>query len=101
MPRTPGNQAAAPPPDLSAVDWSLLVRTAMRHGLAPLTYGALKHLALTDRLPADALRRLDIDTVIFNASDQQVQAAALIRGSSDWRVLYDSAGALVAERTIP
>jgi hypothetical protein len=50
---------------------------------------------------ADALRTLGIDTVVFNASDQQAQAAALIRGSSDWRVLYDTAGALVAERTTP
>jgi hypothetical protein len=50
---------------------------------------------------ADALRTLGIDTVVLNASDQQMQAAAVIRGSSDWRVLYDSAGALVAERTAP
>jgi hypothetical protein len=50
---------------------------------------------------ADALRTLEIDTVVLNASDQQLQAAALIRGSSDWRVLYDAAGTLVAERTTP
>ena len=50
---------------------------------------------------AEALRTLGVDTVVLNAADQQVQAAALIRGSSAWRVLYDSAGALVAERTMP
>jgi hypothetical protein len=50
---------------------------------------------------AESLRTLGIDTVVFNAADQQVQAAALIRGSSEWRVLYDTAGALVAERTTP
>jgi hypothetical protein len=50
---------------------------------------------------AEALRRLGIDTVVLNASDQQVQAAALIRTSPEWRVVYDAAGALVAERTTP
>jgi hypothetical protein len=48
---------------------------------------------------AEALRAQGIGLVVFNAADQQAQAAALIRASADWRVLYDTAGGLVAERT--
>jgi hypothetical protein len=46
----------------------------------------------------DALRTQGVDLVVLSASDQQAQAAAVVRTSPDWRVLYDAAGALVAER---
>ena len=47
------------------------------------------------------LRQFDVDLVVLDASDQQRAAAALVRASSDWRVTYDAAGALVAERAGP
>jgi hypothetical protein len=49
----------------------------------------------------DALRTQGVDLVVLSASDQQAQAAAVIRTSSAWRVLFDASGALVAERTTP
>jgi hypothetical protein len=48
---------------------------------------------------ADILRQRGVNLVVLDAADQQRQAASLIRSASDWRVLYDAAGALVAERT--
>jgi hypothetical protein len=47
---------------------------------------------------ADVLRRLDVDTVVFESVGQQHRAAELIRSSPDWRVTYDAGDALVAER---
>jgi hypothetical protein len=50
---------------------------------------------------AAALLRMDVDLVVLESSDQQHQAAELVRGSSDWQVLYDANDALVAERVVP
>jgi hypothetical protein len=48
---------------------------------------------------AAVLRDLNVSLVVLEAADQQRRAADLIRGSADWRVIYDRDGALVAERT--
>ena len=50
---------------------------------------------------AAALRAMDVDLVVLESSDQQHQAAELVRGSADWQVLYDANDALVAERVVP
>jgi hypothetical protein len=48
---------------------------------------------------AAALRQMNVDLVVLTASDQQRPAADLVRGSADWRVIYEANGALVAART--
>jgi hypothetical protein len=50
---------------------------------------------------ASALRQMDVDLVVLESSDQQHQAAELVRASADWRVLYDANDALVAARASP
>jgi hypothetical protein len=50
---------------------------------------------------ASALRQMQVDLVVLESSDQQHQAAELIRASADWRVLYDANDALVAARASP
>lgn len=50
---------------------------------------------------ADLLTQMNVDVLVLDSSDQQRQAAAFVRASPDWRVLYDSAGALVAQRAAP
>jgi hypothetical protein len=47
---------------------------------------------------AAALRQMDVDLVVLESSDQQHQAAELVRGSADWHVIYDADNALVAAR---
>jgi hypothetical protein len=48
---------------------------------------------------ADGLRRLGVSLVVLDAADQDRPAANLVRQSSDWRVMYDADGVLVAERS--
>jgi hypothetical protein len=47
---------------------------------------------------AAVLNEMNVSLVVLETADQQRKAADLIRGSADWRVLYDREGALVAER---
>jgi hypothetical protein len=47
---------------------------------------------------AELLHEWNVDTVVLDAADQQRQVAGLIRSSSDWQLLYDSGGTLVAQR---
>jgi hypothetical protein len=47
---------------------------------------------------AAVLRQMDVDLVVLEASDQQRPAADVVRASADWRVIYDTNGALVAAR---
>src|SRR5439155_21791303 len=49
---------------------------------------------------AEALQRMNIDVVILDSAGTR-PAADLVRESSDWRVVYDAGGALVAERVTP
>jgi hypothetical protein len=44
------------------------------------------------------LDRLDVDVLVLDAADQQAQAAALLRTSDAWRVVFDSPAVLVAAR---
>jgi hypothetical protein len=50
---------------------------------------------------AEILRAYDVGVVVFDARDRERSAAELIRGSSDWRVLFDDGQVLVAERAGP
>jgi hypothetical protein len=47
---------------------------------------------------ADVLRRRGVDVVVLDAAGQGQQAADLVRSSTDWHVLYDADGVLVADR---
>lgn len=57
----PLNESTAPPPDLTGLDWSQLVRSASDHGLAPLAYAALKKCDLFNVAPKSAIETLRID----------------------------------------
>jgi hypothetical protein len=50
---------------------------------------------------ADLLTQMNVDVLVLDSSDQQRQAAAFVRASPDWRVVYDSGGTLVAQRAAP
>jgi len=50
---------------------------------------------------SDLLQGLHVDVVVLDEADQDHAAAALVRQSADWRVLYDGGGALVAARAQP
>ncbi|MDQ6672064.1 MAG: hypothetical protein M3069_15205 [Chloroflexota bacterium] len=47
---------------------------------------------------AEALARMEVEVVVLDASEQQRQAADLVRASPDWQVLYDTSTAVVATR---
>jgi hypothetical protein len=47
---------------------------------------------------AAILRQMHVDLLVLDAAGEQRQAAELVRASSDWRVLFDARGVLVAER---
>lgn len=47
---------------------------------------------------AEILRERGIDLVVVDAAAQQRQLADVVRASADWRVTFDTAGVLVAER---
>jgi len=47
---------------------------------------------------AEILRQRNVDLLVLDAAGQQRQAADLVRVSSEWRVLFDASGVLVAQR---
>jgi hypothetical protein len=47
---------------------------------------------------ADLLTQMNVDVLVLESSDQERQVAEFVRASPDWRVIYDSEGALVAQR---
>jgi hypothetical protein len=47
---------------------------------------------------AELLQGMHVDLLVLDADGQMRRTADLVRTSSDWRVLYDADGALVAER---
>jgi hypothetical protein len=50
---------------------------------------------------ADLLKGRDVGLVVLDSVDQQRAAADLVRASTDWHVIFDADGALVAERLNP
>src|SRR5436305_13955984 len=66
----PFNESAAPLPDLGKLDWLSLVATAAHHGLAPLTFAALKKGALLKDAPAGALAALRLAYVRTSVANQ-------------------------------
>jgi hypothetical protein len=46
----------------------------------------------------ELLQQWNVDLVVLEATDQERQAAGLVRSSSDWHVIFDAQGALVAQR---
>jgi hypothetical protein len=50
---------------------------------------------------SDLLTQMHVDVLVVDSADQQRQVAGFVRASPDWRVLFDSGGALVAQRVAP
>ena len=48
---------------------------------------------------AEELQGLDVDLLVIDSEARPI--AELVRGSADWRVVYDADHAIVAERTAP
>jgi hypothetical protein len=47
---------------------------------------------------AELLRQMNVDVLVLDSADQQRQVAVFVRTSPDWRVIFDSNSALVAQR---
>jgi hypothetical protein len=109
----PARQAAlsAPPRGTVLADWRWAGDLQRRIGITRVVWAAdgltaesadfwLDYLRLAqghERWSA-VLHQLDVDLVVLDAAGQQRQAADLVRASSDWRVIFDANGVLVAER---
>jgi hypothetical protein len=50
---------------------------------------------------AELLRQMNVDVLVLDSADQQRQVAGFVRTSPDWQVIFDSGGALVAQRSAP